>query len=70
MANYTYRVVWSDKDNEYVGLCDRFPSLSWLALTPQGALAGIRQIVADVVAGAEPPVVPFRLRTHPKSWDD
>ncbi len=46
---YTYRVTWSEDDNEYVGLCTEFPSLSWLALTPEAALKGIRKLVADVV---------------------
>jgi predicted HicB family RNase H-like nuclease len=48
--HYTYRVSWSPEDNEYVGLCAEYPSLSWLAGTPEGALAGIRQVVAEVVA--------------------
>jgi predicted HicB family RNase H-like nuclease len=47
---YTYRVTWSEEDNEYVGLCAEFPSLSWLAPTPEAALKGIRQVVAEVVA--------------------
>lgn len=46
---YTYRVTWSGDDNEYVGLCTEFPSLSWLAETPEKALKGIRKLVADVV---------------------
>lgn len=46
---YTYRVTWSEDDEEYVGLCAEFPSLSWLATTPEKALAGIRKIVAEVV---------------------
>ena len=46
---YTYRVTWSEDDNEYVGLCAEFPSLSWLAQTPEAALKGIRKLVADVV---------------------
>jgi len=46
---YTYRVTWSEDDNEYVGLCAEFPSLSWLALTPEAAFRGIRKLVADVV---------------------
>ncbi|MCK9202530.1 MAG: toxin-antitoxin system HicB family antitoxin [Gallionella sp.] len=48
--HYTYRVTWSPEDNEHVGLCAEFPSLSWLAPTPEKALAGIRHIVGDVVA--------------------
>jgi predicted RNase H-like HicB family nuclease len=50
---YTYRVTWSEDDNEYVGLCAEFPSLSWLALTPETALKGIRNLVAEVVADME-----------------
>jgi len=46
---YTYRVTWSEDDSEYVGLCAEFPSLSWLASTPEAALKGIRKVVEDVV---------------------
>lgn len=46
---YTYRVTWSEDDNEYVGLCAEFPSLSWLSKTPEAALRGIRKVVSDVV---------------------
>ncbi|MBM3371935.1 MAG: toxin-antitoxin system HicB family antitoxin [Burkholderiaceae bacterium] len=48
--HYTYRVTWSAEDNEHVGLCAEFPSLSWLAPTPEKALSGIRRVVADAVA--------------------
>ena len=50
---YTYRVTWSGEDEEYVALCAEFPSLSWLADTPEEALQGIRQVVAGVVADLE-----------------
>lgn len=46
---YTYRVTWSEEDNEYVGLCAEFPSLSWLATSPEAALKGIRKLVEDIV---------------------
>ena len=46
---YTYRVTWSEDDTEYVGSCAEFPSLSWLAATPEAALKGIRKMVADIV---------------------
>lgn len=63
---YTYRVTWSDKDGEYVGLCAEFPSLSWLANTPEAALAGIRytveQVVRDMRATGE--VIPEPLATR------
>ena len=48
--HYTYRVTWSVQDNEHVGLCAEFPSLSWLAPTPEKALSGIRRTVAEAVA--------------------
>ena len=46
---YTYRVTWSEEDQEHVGLCAEFPSLSWLASSPEAALRGIRSVVAKVV---------------------
>ena len=49
IEHYTYRVTWSPKDNEHVGLCVELPSLSWLATTPEEALTGIRQLVATVI---------------------
>jgi predicted RNase H-like HicB family nuclease len=46
---YTYRVTWSEDDQEYVGLCAEFPSLSWLDQTPESALMGVREIVEGVI---------------------
>ena len=46
---YTYRVTWSEDDNEYVGLCAEFPSLSWLSTTPEAALKGIRKLVDEII---------------------
>jgi predicted HicB family RNase H-like nuclease len=46
---YTYRITWSEEDQEYVGLCAEFPSLSWLEKSQEDALAGIRKMVADVI---------------------
>ena len=46
---YTYRVTWSEEAEEYVGLCQELPLLSWLAPQPEGAFAGIRRAVADAV---------------------
>ena len=77
--HYTYRVTWSAEDNEHVGLCIEFPSLSRLAATPEDALTGIRTIVGDVVrdlqASDEPVPTPlaekhysgeFRVRIPPR----
>lgn len=47
---YTYRVSWSEEDEEYVATCIEFPSISWLAASPEKALSGIRKVVADCVA--------------------
>ena len=47
--HYTYRVTWSAEDEEYVGLCAEFPSLSWLATSPESALKGIRKTVKSVI---------------------
>jgi predicted HicB family RNase H-like nuclease len=60
---YTYRITWSEDDREYIGLCAEFPSLSWLARSPEAALKGIRKIVeesvADMHANGETPPAPL-----------
>ena len=65
---YTYRVTWSEEDNEYIGLCVEFPSLSWLAATPEESLVGIRAVVADVVtdlqANSEPVPEPLATKSY------
>ena len=48
--HYSYRVIWSEEDKEYVGLCAEFQSLSWLAPSPEDALHGIREVVVDAIA--------------------
>ena len=49
LDRYTYRLTWSEEDEEHVGLCAEFPSLSWLDSTPEKALAGIRKLVKEVL---------------------
>ena len=65
---YTYRVTWSEEDQEYVGLCVEFPSLSWLAASPEEVLRGIRRLVAEVVAdmqqAGEPLPEPLSTRAY------
>lgn len=60
---YTYRITWSEDDQEYVGLCIEFPSLSWLAQNPEDALKGIRKVVegsvSDMRTNGETPPVPL-----------
>jgi predicted HicB family RNase H-like nuclease len=47
--HYTYRVTWSEEDQEYVGLCAEFPSLSFLDQNMASALEGIVDLVGEVV---------------------
>lgn len=66
--HYTYRITWSPEDEEHLGRCAEFPSLSWLAPTPGEALSGIRELVTDVLAdmqaGGESPLEPLADRTY------
>ncbi len=65
---YTYRITWSEDDGEFVGLCVEFPSLSWLARTPEAALKGIRKLVNEAVRdmenGGEVPPPPLSSRSY------
>ena len=47
---FNYRVIWSQEDQEFAGLCDQFPSLSWLDLSSAKALEGIETLVNEVVS--------------------
>jgi predicted HicB family RNase H-like nuclease len=51
--HYTYRVIWSEEDNEFIGLCAEFPSLSWLEAEQGAALAGVVSLVEQAVADME-----------------
>ncbi len=65
---YTYRVIWSPDDDEYVGLCSEFHFLSWLAKEPEEALTGIRKLVAesieDMKIHGEPIPEPFSTKKY------
>lgn len=65
---YTYRVTWSEEDEEYVGLCAELPGLSWLDSTPEEALKGIRQVVSEVItdllANEEPVPEPIASKRY------
>lgn len=43
-----FRVIWSERDKEYVGLCSKYSGLSWLAPTEKEALEGIQKVVKEV----------------------
>ena len=70
MDQYTYRITWSPEDQRHAGTCVEFPSLSWLAETPEAALEGIRRLVAecveDMTVSGEPPPSPM---PHSRSTD-
>ena len=51
--HYTYRIIWSDEDEEFIGLCAEYPSLSYLAIDDQEALQGIQNLVKDVIDDME-----------------
>lgn len=65
---YTYRVLWSDEDEEFVGRCAELPSLSWLAPSREAALKGIvkvaRQAVKDLTAEGEAIPAPLTDRKY------
>ena len=65
---YTFRVLWSDEDNEFIGLCAEFPSLSWIAPSREASLAGIvkttQQAVQDMVTDGETPPAPLTDRAY------
>lgn len=46
--HYSYRVRWSEEDQEYVGTVAEFPSLSWLADTSREAFDGVVRLVRSV----------------------
>ncbi len=51
-----FLVLWSFEDVEFVGLCREYAYVSHLAPTAQGALDGIRQLVADIESVPDCPV--------------
>lgn len=50
---YAYRVTWSAEDQEFVGTCAEFPSLSWLEADQVDALCGIRRLVSETIEELE-----------------
>ncbi|OPX31692.1 MAG: hypothetical protein B1H09_02375 [Gemmatimonadaceae bacterium 4484_173] len=65
---YTYRVTWSEEDQEYVGLCTEFPSLSWLDESQELALKGIRKLISEAIKdmkeNKEKIPIPFSIRKY------
>ncbi|GBF79208.1 type II toxin-antitoxin system HicB family antitoxin [Aphanothece sacrum] len=51
--HYTYKITWSEEDQEFVGLCAEYPSLSYLNENRWTALEGITKLVQTIVADME-----------------
>lgn len=68
VSHYTYRVMWSPEEGEYVATCIEFPSLSWLAPSQSEALHGmvalVAEVVDDLVTNDEPIPEPFAMRYY------
>jgi hypothetical protein len=45
---YSYQVLWSAEDEEFVGLCAEYPSLSYLHQDRYTALEGISNLTFPV----------------------
>lgn len=65
---YTYRVLWSEEDEEFVGLCAEFPGLSWLDENQQTAFSGIIDLVQtcihDLEVNNESPPTPLSKKQY------
>lgn len=66
---YTYRIRWSEEDQEHVATCDEFPSLSWLASSPVHALEEaiklVGRVLLDMRRGGEVAPVPHTTQCTP-----
>ena len=47
---YTYRLLWSEDQARYVGVCSEFPNLRYEATGKNDALFGIQNRVAEEIA--------------------
>ena len=65
---YTYRVFWSEEDQEFVGLCSEFPGMSWLDEDPQqtftGIMALVQECINDLMANQEQVPVPLTKKQY------
>ena len=46
-SNGRFTASWSEEDQEWIGRCHAFPSLSWLAPSQDEALSGIQALVEE-----------------------
>jgi predicted RNase H-like HicB family nuclease len=69
MSHYSYRVVWSPEDGEYVATALEWgPAFSWLDEDPTVALGGLRDLIResieDLTADGKPVPAPFADRDY------
>lgn len=64
--NYSFRTIFNEDDNEFVGYCAEFPDLSAPAVNEEEALNGIESLVANALnnmrANGEEIPMPFAKR--------
>ena len=46
---YTYRLLWDEVKERYLGVCSEFPDLRYEATSSNDALAGIQNRVAEEI---------------------
>ena len=46
---YTYRLLWDESKQRYLGVCSEFPDLKYEAISTIDALAGIQNRIAEEI---------------------
>lgn len=52
--SYSFRTIYNENDNEFVGYCAEFPDLAAPALNEEEALNGIESLVANALDNLQP----------------
>lgn len=67
-SHYSYRVMWSAEDEEFVATCAEFPSLPHLAPTQIDAISGmeklVRKVLKDMIRDGEEIPIPYADRRY------
>ena len=58
---YDFYTIYSEEDNEYVGLCKQFKSLSYLDEDENKALDGIKELVEEILVEEAENKIMFNL---------
>lgn len=46
---YNYHVFWSNEDRAFVGVCEEFPSLSWITEDEDETFKGIKNLIENYI---------------------